>query len=91
MFFYAPIYSYDGSQGLFCCGLVPVENSFFKWGYADKQGRKVMMCIYDEASDFDSAERAIVRKGENKYLIDTAGKYIGNSPYERKFFRRAYC
>ena len=32
VFFYAPIYSYDGSQGLFCCGLVPVENSFFKWG-----------------------------------------------------------
>ncbi|MCR5600679.1 MAG: WG repeat-containing protein [Ruminococcus sp.] len=85
VFFYAPTYSYDGSQGLFCCGLIPVENSSFRWGYADKQGRKVMMCIYDEASDFDSAERAIVRKGENEYLIDTAGKYIGNSPYESVF------
>ena len=81
--FFTPPHSYDGSQGLFCCGLTPVENSFYKWGYADKYGGKVISCKYDEASDFDEAERAIVSKNGKEYLIDTEGFYKGDSPYDR--------
>ncbi len=85
LFFLTPPHSYDGSQGLFCCGLTPVENSFYKWGYADKYGGKVISCKYDDATDFDIAERAIVTKDGKEYLINTEGFYIGDSPYDRIF------
>ena len=38
---------------LFRCGLVPVEDTGYDWGYIDVLGREIIKCQYDEAGDFD--------------------------------------
>ena len=76
--FFTPKYDVGG---LFCCGLVPVEDKNYKWGYIDKHGKKLIKCQYDTVWDFDKYGRAIVRKGDKYYLIDTHGNAIGDSPY----------
>lgn len=83
MLYAKPTYCYDGREGLFVCGLTPVENSFYNWGYADEHGRKVIPCKYRVANPFDKNERAIVSDGERDYLITTSGRIIAKNSYKR--------
>lgn len=83
MLYAKPTYCYDGREGLFVCGLTPVENCFYNWGYADEHGRKVIPCKYRAANPFDKNERAIVSDGERDYLITTSGRIIAKNSYKR--------
>lgn len=53
----------------FCNGLAAVKNSQSKWGYIDKRGKLVIDFEYDDAGDFNSENKAKVKKKGRVFYI----------------------
>lgn len=77
-------YTYDGTSGVFCCGLLPVENDNYKWGYVNEKGKVVIPPIYTYADSFNEDGIASVGLLDGNYdaFIDTGGNNVGDSPFE---------
>lgn len=50
-----------------------------KWGYIDQNGGLKIECVYDEAEPFVEEHYAVVKQGEDYYLIGKDGKSIAKS------------
>lgn len=75
-------YTYDGTKGVFCCGLLPVENDKYKWGYVNEKGKIVLPLRYTYAESFNENGIASVGIGNYNAFINTNGNNVGDSPFE---------
>ena len=63
------------NTGVFASGVIPVQDEYGYWGYADSNGEIVIPCEYNYATAFNG-EYAAAGRGSASYVIDSSGKQV---------------